>query len=184
MTKRAFLGGTVFAMVTVAVALSLVAATAHAQTIINNNVTVVNGGSATPGDGDPGQSFYWRNDNRKMEAWLYTDRASYRPGTGVRLRVTLTNIASGSTSYQLPRYGEYVITITDTRTNRIVWRRDRAQSRGATLQLAAGGTAQWIEIWDQRDAAGNIVPMGAYRVDVGHDLSRRACWSSRGRRAR
>jgi hypothetical protein len=32
--------------------------------------------------------------------------------------------------------------------------------------LNAGGTAQWIEFWDQRDNRGNYVPMGAYRIDV------------------
>ncbi|MBC8139281.1 MAG: hypothetical protein H8F28_25685, partial [Fibrella sp.] len=101
-----------------------------------------------------------------LEAWLYTDRTNYRPGTGVQLRLTLTNLANGSAYINLPRKGEYTITITDVRSNRMIWSKDRSQSRRGSLQLNAGGTAQWNEFWDQRDSRGNIVPMGAYRIDV------------------
>lgn len=143
---------------------------ATAQTIINNNNNIVinNGGGNGGGRNnyDPGQAVNWRNDQRKLEAWLYTDRTNYRPGTGVQLRLTLTNLNAGSTRIQLPRNGEYAITITDTHTNRVIWSRDKSRSQGTFLQINAGGTAQWNEFWDQRDSRGNVVPMGAYRVDV------------------
>ena len=143
---------------------------ANAQTVINNNNVIINnqngGGDNRRGDYSEAQSWNWRNDSLKLDAWLYTDRTNYRAGTGVQLRLTLTNFGNGNATYALPRNGEYSITITDTRTNRVVWSRNRAQNRGAVLRLNSGGTAQYLEVWDQRDAAGNIVPLGAYRVDV------------------
>ncbi|MBC8134801.1 MAG: hypothetical protein H8F28_02815 [Fibrella sp.] len=140
---------------------------ATAQTVINNNITINNGdGNGYKNNSDSGQAVYWRNDNRKLEAWLYTDRTNYRAGTGVQLRLTLTNFGNGSAHIQLPRKGEYAITITDVRTNRVIWSRDKSQSRGGSLKLNAGGTAQWTEFWDQRDARGKTVPMGAYRIDA------------------
>lgn len=152
-----------------AVAITLLAPlAANAQTVVNN-ITINNGGNGGNGfggRGDTGQAVNWRNDSRRLEAWLYTDRTNYRPGSGVQLRITLTNNANTGASMPLPRQGEYAITITDTRTNRVIWSRNRTQARGQSLQLNAGGTAQWTEFWDQRDSAGNVVPMGAYRIDV------------------
>lgn len=142
---------------------------ARAQTVVNNNITINNGNGGNNGYGnnrDAGQAVNWRNDPRKLEAWLYTDRTNYRPGTGVQLRLTLTNLADNPMSSQLPRKGEYAITITDVRSNRVIWSRDKSQSRGGVIRLNAGGTAQWNEFWDQRDSQGNLVPMGAYRIDV------------------
>ncbi len=161
MKRTTFLGAVA------AAALLLPTATAMAQTVINNNVTINNGNGGENGfDNDTGQAVNWRNNPRNLEAWLYTDRTNYRPGTGVQLRLTLTNLASGSARIQLPRKGEYTISVTDVRTNRVIWSRDKSQSRSTWLELNAGGTAQWIEFWDQRDNRGNLVPMGAYRIDV------------------
>ncbi len=147
--------------------------TANAQTIINNNNIIVNNtnnggndGFNRRGDYDAGQAVNWRNDMLHVEAWLYTNRTNYRPGTGVQLRITLSNFGSKNATYSLPRKGEYALTITDTRTNRVVYSRDRAQNRGAVLRLDSGGMVQYNDIWDQRDTAGKIVPLGAYRIDV------------------
>lgn len=145
---------------------------ANAQTVINNNTVIVNnsnnGGDGTNrrGDYDAGQAVNWRNDSLKVEAWLYTDRTNYRPGTGVQLKITLSNYAGKQSIITLPRRGEYAISVVDTRTNRVVWSRDRSQNRGGALRLNNGGTAQYLEYWDQRDAAGKLVPSGAYRIDV------------------
>lgn len=153
----------------VAITTLLTPLAATAQTTINNNNNITinngNGGNGNQNNFDTGQAVNWRNNNRKLDAWLYTDRTNYRPGTGVQLRLTLTNLSNGSTSIQLPRRGEYAITITDVRSNRVIWSRDKSQSRGS-LQLNAGGTSQWTEFWDQRDSQGNMVPMGAYRIDA------------------
>ena len=150
-------------------ALLLAPMATNAQTVVNNNNIIINnsnGGNGQNGDVETGQAVYWRSEAQRLEAWLYTDRTNYRPGTGVQLRVTLTNLSQNTSIFRLPRKGEYTISVVDTRTNRAVWSRDRSQNRGSSLQLSGNGTAQWVELWDQRDAAGNVVPMGAYRIDV------------------
>lgn len=152
-------------------ALLTLTGTANAQTVINNNNIIINNtnnndGFNRRGDYEAGQTVNWRNDRLGVEAWLYSDRTNYRPGTGVQLRITLSNYSGKNATYSLPRTGEYALTITNTRTNRVVWSRDRAGNRGAVLRLDNGGTTQYNEVWDQRDAAGRILPMGAYRVDV------------------
>ena len=52
------------------------------------SVKINNGNASNNGDNEVGQAVYWRNQGRNLEAWLYTDRTNYRPGTGVQMRVT------------------------------------------------------------------------------------------------
>jgi len=156
-----------FAAFYVAAALLSILPSAMAQTVVNNNITINNDGSnGRWGNRDQGTAVYWRNNTLHREAWMRTDRTQYSAGRGVQISLSLTNLLQNSTTIRSGNLGEYQITITDVRTNRVIWSRDRSRYRGSITQLTSGGTANWTEFWDQRDNSGNAVPGGAYRIDA------------------
>lgn len=85
-------------------------------------------------------------------------------GEEVPFGLTLENTGTSAREYLVPENGDPFNPVVTTKDGRDVWMRYSVHSRSIRLVLPPGTTLHFQFYWDQRDASGNLVPPGEYRV--------------------
>ncbi|MBC8103296.1 MAG: hypothetical protein H7Z41_11970 [Cytophagales bacterium] len=106
-----------------------------------------------------------RTADNRLEATFSTDRAQYREGQSVQIRLSQENLLDREQPLAIPGNSLYEVTIRENRTRRVVWSRQVSPPRGGT-SFRRREVKRWTETWDPSDVRIGSAGGGGYTVEA------------------